>query len=396
MCLSKLSLNSTQYKLICNKCLKDLDESDSSNDDENTYLWFSHNPHNDINYLPPGYISVYSPEQSAKIKDLIQQAFELDITHEPRFKSMVDADEWFTKKLSYCYQVDDLLQFQHPFKPSAGIRKSGLMYEIAFSMSDIQSIMWENNITPSAINFCLQCLNFYVDHTTSKLSAPKVIFGTIMDSIKVVPSKKEFPEIYTHLDVPLSDENNIAKKKCVKSMKEWYTNHDKGFLTLVMDSFTHQEKAMRLYTTIIPLRQLYYATLLVEFNPNNPYCCNHTVKTSDLFMLSKSEVQNVSAWYAKYFGLWTAENVKITEGLERNDFDCNDVKVFLSEDNTHYEIDDKSSILAQKRYDPPKTIEFDDPNNSGLYSLFQCVTDITGELVMKQHMWDKKQELVYL
>ena len=334
------------------------------------------------------YTQSFDPNTNNKIKDLIFNHIISETEVDTQFDSFDEAENWFTTRLAYCYNTKNLLEFVHPFEETTTKKQDPIPNQLSFNMYDVRSLLYASRPSINAINFCLQCLNFYTFYSTTARKAPEVIFGTVNDHKDMTPSKFSYPDIFEHLNVPESDELEIDTRNCRHAVMDWFSKNDKNFVTLMLDYLEAQKLRLKNYMTIVPTSASHFVVLRVDFNQRSNYCYSHSVTSSDLFNLTETEINNWKVWFAKYFGLIVANDVKQEYCLEKTDFDCHDVKKFLSSDYNTYNIDKSSSILAQTILVNPNV--YKDVNNSGLYCVLQCLGMINDSDPFSSEAWKKE------
>ena len=315
-------------------------------------------------------------QQNTDVRDIIKECFGINMSQRTEFNRSVEAFDWFNRTLGYCNwnKNANLMKFQHPIKP-VGLRTDNQYTEFKITYNDFMSLVKKDPLTPGAIDFCLQCLNFYMYHSTSQRNSPKVLFGTTSDHKSLIPSEDDYPAIYEFLEEAPKDETTIAKKNCIEEMKDWVTDHDKEFVTTFLDYFLYHRKFIPEYMTILPVGNSHYVGVRVHLYPNARRPDGHTVMFCDLHQNSEITGLKYGTWFSKYFSLFHYQN---RNTLMRNDINCKDIKDSMSTTNTLTEDTHFIPVDEQKvKGDWPLT------DNSGIYHLMQCVERITGRTVLE-------------
>ena len=295
----------------------------------------------------------------------------------PKWPSFEHAYDHVIRKFGFDYVSDNLLLLKDPTN-TAGYRKEYIDDNLfSFNLRDAKSLVAKNKpaVTPNVINFVMQCLNFYIRHTSDQETVPSTCFGTINDVDVIVPDPNRFNDIYTHVKAPISSESSVDRENCVTDMERWFRRDDKGHLTRYLDLCHSEFQLIKNYTTVVPLNKQYFVVDVdIDIASSDPN--DHKVTTYDYHNTHTTEVTQIRVWFAKYFGLYHMDFMD----LDRNDkkhYNCHDIKQHLDKEGDPIDCSSSGSMFPNSA--STNVGEHKIKSDAGLYAIMLCIEKVTGQ-----------------
>ena len=256
------------------------------------------NPHD--NFLPrvPGHTY-------RDILECIDDVFCLNNSSEPFtfFSSDDSAKSFFNKKLGYINNnKTNIFQFNAPSiiynKVQDTFTDTGTFF---MTFKDIESLYKGNQPTEIVIDFVLDCLNYHCINSVKNTTVPNYIFGYSCDITNVCPNKEIYSNLHNYFT--LNNKKIFDTEEDLQSeLKQWYSKHNKDFLTTILDKYQARQKFITNYVMIGGTDDdcnSLYNVIIPEDNQSIEECEANVINLSDTHPHSSSK--NNAICLSKFF-----------------------------------------------------------------------------------------------
>ena len=358
---------------VCSTCSTNTSSS-KGQDKENVAVRVTSHSDKDFDFIKSCPV-----DKRDELNNLIIQYLFSDDKPDNKFNNFREAQVYFNSKFSY-EKTDNLFKFHVPKcledDVEEDIFEEDNMFKI--SMFDIESCFdIRKHLSKGLVDFVLSCFNFTIDRDIIDDNVPKNIYGPIQSLNSLVPSRVKFSDIYKYLIDPESTSSEFRTKEHITTrIKHYYVEHSKGFLTEVIDKFAAQKTFINDYGFIHQLRDKTYVFFGVRIDPNSAIASRSTVFHLDPTERHKKEINYISIWIAKYFGL-LAKDANANQLVNDDDFNGSDVKIALKFPERLKNDTESASIfnVAEiKRIYEPEQVRHKD---TGIMCLVRCLADFS-------------------
>ena len=216
------------------------------------------------------------------------------------------------------------------------------------TMNDIDTFTKNNLINEDGMNFILQLLTVYnsIDSSNTQ-KMPSLMFGTVSESRNLlIDENSTYKKLYKYVN----GGRILNADDAMNEMKNWYQQHSKDELTVILDFYETKEYTnLKQYCNIVKVVEDVYCVVKVCFPKKNNKGQGPSVNIMEVMKITKSrepkykkKLIEIGVWYSKFFSLYWKE--LCTGRLTDDDFNGNDIR----------EESEKSPSLNERVVSPSK------------------------------------------
>ena len=302
----------------------------------------------------------------------ISNNFGIDVPVKTSFSNMKNAKDFFLRHVLAIEGNNSIFMLTYPEScKHLQVTEEEPTNNIRLTFHDIESAFDTTYVNDSMLSFANMCLNFHLFHSKEKNAIPHVVFGDILDTVKLVFSPKFHPEVFDYINLNTDFDNYVEDRDfCTEGMKKWYCSETKHYLRRLIDHYSVKNQKLNSYATIVNIASNHWIYIYVNLFPDNneePYV--HSIdgmNGSDLYSF------HIRRAFAKFFGLYMKETHKKLP-LTDYDFDGHDLIDDKKSDNPFKRQKEGvyPSMLCHKPVEPK--IYQNDGYNCGLIAFVHCL-----------------------